>query len=182
MTLPQAVLGSLQRHADKIVSRDPDGELTANQFLRACRAGAEALSSGPAGRTVGLLLPNCAAYPAALLAALWAGKVAVPLNPMLKPNKLDFLRQDAQIDTVVVAPATQGLLAGLPVKAVHVSDLLQGQGRACPAPAEAAPGGTAVLLYTSGTSGRPKGVPLSHANLLGSARALIARAGLGGGR
>ena len=100
MTLPQAVLESLQRHADKIVSRDPDGELTADQFLRACRAGAGALSSGPAGRMVGLLLPNSAAYPAALLAVLWGGKVAVPLNPMLKPNELDFLFKDAHIDTV----------------------------------------------------------------------------------
>ena len=180
MTLPQAVLKSLQQHTDQIVSRDPDSELTADQFLRACRAGAGALSSGPAGRMVGLLLPNSAAYPAALLAVIWGGKVAVPLNPMLKPNELDFLFKDAHIDTVVVATATQGLLAGLPVKAVHVSDLLQAQGRAGPTPAEANPSDTAVMLYTSGTSGKPKGVPLSHNNLLGSARALIARAGLGG--
>jgi len=106
MTLTQAVLESLQRRPDKIISRDPDSELTADQFLGACRAGAGALSSGPAGRMVGLLLPNSAAYPAALLAVIWGGKVAVPLNPMLKPNELAFLFQDAGIDTVVVAEAT----------------------------------------------------------------------------
>src|SRR5262249_5672703 len=111
MSLAQAVFESLPRHAGKVLSRDADAALTGEQLLAACRAAAGKLSAATSGRMVGLLLPNGAGYPAALLGALWAGKVAVPLNPMLKPNELDFLLRDAAIDTVVVAEPTRSLVA-----------------------------------------------------------------------
>jgi len=178
MTLAQAVGESLRRHPDKVVSRDADNDFTGGQLLAACRAAAGRLAGATAGPRVGILLPNCAAYPAALVGALWAGKSAVPLNPMLKPAELDFLVQDAGIDTIVVAEATATLVAGLAVQAVPMADLLGFTGPAPSAPVEADPDGTAVMLYTSGTSGKPKGVPLTHTNLLSNSRALIDRAGL----
>jgi long-chain acyl-CoA synthetase len=176
MALAQVIFESLARHGDKVLSRDPKGELTASQLLAASQVVAGQLAE--AGRCVGMLLPGCAAYPAVLVGVVAAGKVAVPLNPMLKPGELDFLFQDAGIDTVVVAEATRSLVAGLSVRAVSIEDLLQKKGTASSVPIDAGPSSTAVMLYTSGTSGKPKGVPLSHDNLLSNARALISHAGL----
>lgn len=180
MSLAQAVGESLRRHPDKVVSRDADGEFTGTRLLEACRTAAGRLAAVGGGPKIGLLLPNCAAYPAALVGALWGGRVAVPLNPMLKPNELAFLFQDAGIDTVVVAEATAPLVAGPSVRPVNVADLLRPDGPSPAAPAAADADATAVMLYTSGTSGKPKGVPLTHANLLSNAQALIDRAGLTG--
>jgi long-chain acyl-CoA synthetase len=127
------------------------------------------------GRMVGVLLPNCAAYPPALCGAIWAGKIPVPLNPLLKPPELDFIFHETGIDTVIVTDLTRPLVAGLAVRSVPVADLFcfPRPTRADPMPA--APDDTAVLLYTSGTTGRPKGVPLTHRNLHSNIASVIDR-------
>ncbi|HEX5269915.1 MAG TPA: AMP-binding protein [Gemmataceae bacterium] len=178
MNLAEAVGESLRRRPEKVISRDDNREFTGGQLLDSCRAAAGRLAPAGGGRRVGLLLPNLSGYPAALLGVLWAGKVAVPLNPMLKPNELAFLFQDAAIDTVVVADPTASLVAGLNVRQIPIRELLSFDR---PAPADPAPADAdaeAVMLFTSGTSGKPKGVPLTHANLLSNAQTLIDRAGL----
>jgi long-chain acyl-CoA synthetase len=176
MTLAPMIAESLARHSGKVVSRDPGTELTAAQLLAGCRTAAGKLTS--ATSSVGLLLPGCAAYPAALIGSLWAGRVAVPLNTALKPAELDFLIQDAAIDTVVVNEVTRPLLSGLNVRSILLEKLLEDTGSASPDPVADGAEATAVMLYTSGTSGRPKGVPLTHTNLLSNARALIERFGV----
>jgi long-chain acyl-CoA synthetase len=178
MSLARELEESLRRHAKKVVSRDADGDFTGGRLLEAARAAAGGLAAATARDKVGLLLPNSAAYPAALAGAIWGGKTAVPLNPGLKPNELDFLLRDAGIDAVIVSEATAPLVAGLGVRSVPLADLLHFEKPAPATPAEADPDGSAVMLYTSGTSGKPKGVPLSRANLLSNAHALIDRAGL----
>ena len=180
MSVAQAVDESLRRNLGKVVSRDAEAEFSGGQLLDACRAAAARLDAATDGPRVGLLLPNSAAYPAALLGALWAGKVAVPVNPTLKPGELDFLFRDAGIDAVVVAEATASLLAGLDVRSVPIVDLLRADKQIQSAPAPVEPDTPAVMLYTSGTSGQPKGVPLTHTNLLSNARALITEAALTG--
>jgi long-chain acyl-CoA synthetase len=179
MGLARAVAESLRRHPEKVISRDDNREFTGGQLLDGCRAAAGRLASAGGGQRVGLLLPNLAGYPAALVGALWAGKVAVPLNPMLKPGELAFLFQDAGIDTVVVADPTAPLVAGLDVRPVPIRELLSFDRPAPAEPMNSDPDSTAVMLYTSGTSGKPKGVPLTHGNLLSNAQTLIDRAGLG---
>ncbi len=174
MSIAQSVLESLQQHPGKVISRDAETALTSEDLLRACRSAAAYYAAKVAGRMVGMLLPNCAFYPPAVLGAIWSGKVPVPLNPLLKSTELDFIFQETGIDTVVVSELTQPAVTGLAVKAVPVTDLLTFQ----PAQADPAPAGSndlAVLLYTSGTTGRPKGVPLSHHNLLSNASSLIRR-------
>jgi long-chain acyl-CoA synthetase len=178
MNLAQAILDSLQQYQAKVISRDADAELTAAQLIKAAAATAGKLTSANSSPRIGLLLPNCAAYPAALLGVIWAGKVAVPLNPMLRPPELDFLLKDGQIDTVVAAPATKPLLSGLSARTVLLADLIKPDVQIASTLTETAPEDVAVMLYTSGTSGKPKGVPLSHENLLSNAQALIARAKL----
>jgi long-chain acyl-CoA synthetase len=178
MHLAQSIGESLRRHAGKIVSRDADGEFTGGRLLEASRATAGALAAATGRDRVGLLMPNCAAYPAGLLGAVWAGKTAVPLNPTLKPNELDFLLRDADIEAVVVSEATAPLVANLGVRPLPLTDLLRYEKLAPTEPTDADPDGGAVMLYTSGTSGKPKGVPLTRANLLSNAQALIDRAGL----
>jgi long-chain acyl-CoA synthetase len=178
MSLAREIGESLRRHSGKVVTRDAEGELTGGQLLDACRAAAGRLDSGKAGPRVGLLLPNAATYPAALVGTLWSGRAAVPLNHLLKSGELDFLCRDAGIDTVVVAEATAPLVAGLGVRAVPVAELIGFGQPGAAEPAAADPDAVAVMLYTSGTSGKPKGVPLTHTNLLSNARALIDRARL----
>jgi long-chain acyl-CoA synthetase len=180
MSLAQAVAESLPRHGGKVLSRDGDAEFTAEQVLAGCRAAAGKLDAVAAGGRVGLLLPTGAACPAAVVGTLWSGRVAVPLNPTLKSNELDFLLRDAAIDTVVVTDATRPLVAGLDARAVPLAELLAFTGPSPEVPTPVDAEATAVMLYTSGTSGKPKGVPLTHANLLSNARALIDRAGLRG--
>src|SRR5690606_20412260 len=58
------------------------------------------------------------------------------------------------------------------------NELLQASGSAPDTPERVNADDPAVILYTSGTSGRPKGVPLTHTNLLSNAQALIDRANL----
>ena len=175
MSLLPPILESLRQAQDKVVCRDPDHDLTAAQVLAAGRAAAARLAAATTAGRVGILLPNCAAGPPAFLGAVWAGKTPVLLNPLLKPAELDFILKEGSVDTVVVARVTEPLVAGLGVKRVHVGDFLSAAPVSESAFAPAAPDDTAVLLYTSGTTGRPKGVPLTHRNLLGTARAVIAR-------
>jgi long-chain acyl-CoA synthetase len=126
---------------------------------------------------VGIVLPNCAWYPAAVFGAVWAGKIPVPLNPLLTPQELEFIFKEAAIDTVVVDKPTEPAIAGLNVKCVRISDLVRSRDASVFPPVSAAPDDPAVLLYTSGTTGTPKGVPLTHKNLLSNARGVIDRLG-----
>src|SRR5262249_6687479 len=99
------------------------------------------------------------------------------LNPLLTPQELEFIFKEAAIDTVVLAKPTEPAVAGLDMKCVHVSDLVCSRDSSVLPQASAAPDDLAVLLYTSGTTGKPKGVPLTHKNLLSNARGVIDRLG-----
>jgi long-chain acyl-CoA synthetase len=177
MSLAPVILESLRQHPGKVLCRDADTELTAEQVLKACRSAAGQYQAVVAGPRVSVLLPTCAWCPSAVVGAIWAGKVPVLLNPTLKPAELEFILQEAGIDTVVIARQTEAAITGRAVKAVQVGDLVQCRAAAEPLPAPAAPNDAAVLLYTSGTTGRPKGVPLTHHNLLSNARGVISRLG-----
>lgn len=175
MSLLTEILASLSRCSDKIVARDKVQELTSEQMIGAAATAAGIYSARGAGRMVGLLLPSCALYPVAILGALWEGRVPVPLNPLLKARELKHILQETGIDTLVVQDAaTAAQLPGL--QCILAQELSRGPAPS-PSPAPAAPGDTAVLLYTSGTTGWPKGVPLTHGNLLTNARGIIDRLG-----
>lgn len=123
-------------------------------------------------RTVGVMLPTAGVFPMAALAGLMLGKVVVPLNYLLKAEELDFIVADCGTDTVVtVGPMLEfvGRTPNVPnvIRMDKMSFAGWPTGRW---PAAKADEDLAVLLYTSGTSGRPKGVMLTHGNLSANIR------------
>jgi long-chain acyl-CoA synthetase len=123
--------------------------------------------------TVGVMLPTGGAFPMAALAGWMVGKTVVPLNYLLKPEELDFVVQDCETDTVLTAGPMLEFLGGHRPPAEHVIELDKVNFKGIPSPRwpqRAEPEDLAVLLYTSGTSGRPKGVMLTHANLSANLR------------
>lgn len=136
---------------------------------------------------VGIMLPSSGAFPIAALAVWMLGKVPVPLNFLLKPDELNYIVQDSGIDTIVTA---KGMLDFLGYKPTGVVDgkppaveggvkirlLEEVDFRCVPSPRVPAlmdDDALGVLLYTSGTSGRPKGVMLTHGNIAGNIRQIL---------
>jgi acyl-CoA synthetase (AMP-forming)/AMP-acid ligase II len=111
------------------------------------------------------------------LGALRAGAVVVLANPGYTVAELRHLIADSGAVLAFADPEPARLLAGLgsgpgPLPTVDVSKLPEGTDRA--AGIEVRPQDTALLAYTSGTTGRPKGVPLTHRQLAVSIRSAMA--------
>jgi len=128
---------------------------------------------------VGLLLPASAAFVASFYGTLLAGKSVVPLNFLLGDREIAHMIQDSGIDTIVSIPQLAGRLKDLPLKVVDLTQLPPTPPAAL-APKFPSPKAddTAVLLYTSGTSGKPKGVMLTYGNLQSDVDAAIEQAQL----
>ena len=153
---------------------------------RVARLAAALLELGVApGDRVGILALNSDVYHEVLLAVPWADAVVVPANTRWSPAEIAFSLQDSGTAILVVddtfAPMVPGLRAEAPVLrtvlhagpgptpdgALDVEALIAGHD---PVPDVRRGGGAlAGIYYTGGTTGRPKGVMLSHANLLTSA-------------
>lgn len=131
-----------------------------------------------AGSRVAIMLPNVPAFAVWYYGALRLGAVAVSLSTRLAPSEIEFIIQDCQSDTIVTL-AQMNPPTDLPValkNVLEVSELGdQCNGRPLEIPEATtmtehpvyctAPDEPALILYTSGTTGFPKGATLSHRNV-----------------
>ena len=158
-----------------------------------------------AGDRVALILPPCPEFVVSLFAAAKLGAVIVPLNPHLTEPELRYMLRHSETVLAVTVEEYMGhdflslfdeLLPQLPELQYVVTvgeedlwyddqifqfeDLLSsGEGRDFPLLEVDPIGDSFAILYTAGTMGKPKGVELTHANLLGVAAQTAEALGLG---
>lgn len=140
------------------------GAISGAELLVRAQAFASLLTQQGVER-LGLLLDNGPAWAVADLAALQAGIVLVPIPGFFSPAQQRHLIDDAGLDAILAPVALPGTGASLATE-LGILCRLQPE-RLC-----ALPPGTAKVTYTSGTTGEPKGVCLSQANLLAVSLAL----------
>ena len=127
---------------------------------------------------VGLLLPSSAGFVASFYGTLLAGKSAVPINFLLGDREIAHIVADSDIDTVVTIPQLAGRVNDLSLKVIDLTQLPQTPPAAItPKFPQPTPDDEAVLLYTSGTSGLPKGVVLTYGNFQSDVDASIQHMG-----
>ena len=144
---------------------------------RVCRVAALLESRGLAGKCVVVLLPPGLDYVVAFLGCLYAGAVAVPLYPPPRTRRSprhDAVLADAQADAVIVPGGTElpVVIAETAAKATILSidgDLPSADSWARPA---ICPDTPAFLQYTSGSTATPRGVVVTHANLMANSRSI----------
>jgi long-chain acyl-CoA synthetase len=153
---------------------DGDERLTWAELGHRARALAGGLARAGVGRgdRVATLLPNGFPFCLAVFATTELGAVMVPLNTKLRRGELAFMLENSGARLLLVAPAFHHEVAGLGVDSVLVGDRRWMDLSAGPPPqAPANPGvedDPAFIVYTSGTTGRPKGAVATHANVVHS--------------
>ncbi len=122
------------------------------------------------GDTIGLLLLNSHKYVTTLIGAWKAGKSVVPLNYLLPPQELAFIIKDSGMSALVSSQFFAQALAAVKPLFGDKGVLLMADGedfaKETAAPVPSSFRNPALYLYTSGTTGRPKGVILTHDNLI----------------
>ena len=172
--LAQILTDTASRHGDRIAVRQDEEQLTYAELDQRVALAAGWLRSqgvGP-GDPVVLSLPNITAFVVAYYGILRAGGVVVPMNPLFKPREVAYYLQDSGARLIIAATpdAAEGAeeagatfvpvtdLPGLLAAAEPVTEAVDRDDE-----------DTAVILYTSGTTGRPKGAELRHRNLRSNA-------------
>ncbi|MEW5911245.1 MAG: long-chain-fatty-acid--CoA ligase [Thermodesulfobacteriota bacterium] len=176
------------RLPDKTALIEGEESLTYAQTLARSQALAAALQErgiGPGDR-VALLFPNCIEFCLAYFAVLMLGAVVVPLNNRLAPKEYTYIVNDCGAETLLLGyqywEAYEAFANGLqrPLRLIYAGDearpgaedfaALSAPGprpSAAPAPTLDDP---ACIMYTSGTTGLPKGAVMSHRNIFANAR------------
>ncbi|KQX78511.1 long-chain fatty acid--CoA ligase [Streptomyces sp. Root1310] len=125
------------------------------------------------GDRIAYLGPNHPSYLETLFAAGTLGAVFVPLNTRLAGPEIAYQLADSGAKALVYGPSHAGLVAGLPGNSdvrtyLEVGAEYEGELAAAsdePVDTPVTPDDTCIIMYTSGTTGRPKGAMLTHGNL-----------------
>jgi long-chain acyl-CoA synthetase len=184
LTIASILAESAVRHADRTAVVLGDLRLTYTQLWTSARQYAAVLRErgvGP-GDKVALLLPNTPHFPLSYYGTLALGAVAVPVHALLKAEEIQYVLEDSGASVLVCAAPLLGEgakgaeLAGVPVLAVmdlpgddsgvERLDALAQQATPVDAVVPREPEDTAVILYTSGTTGQPKGAEITHLNVV----------------
>jgi len=178
--LASLLTDSAARDPQRTAIKLDDAELTYAQLDAASAhlAGLLAQHGFQPGDRVGVMLPNVPHFPIVYYGILRAGGVVVPMNVLLKEREVAYYLEDSGAKLLFAwadfgAEARPGAeAAGAELIEVDPSGFVALVGAAEPRPelADVADDDTAVILYTSGTTGKPKGAELTHANLYVNAK------------
>ena len=177
--LGQNLLGTAARDGDHPALRMDDAVLSYAEFRDAAlRVAAFLREKGlEPGDRVGIVLPNVLAFPVVFYGIQLAGAAVVPMNPLLKAREVEYYLRDSGARLVLaaeqVAEAATEAAGTVGIEAIGVGAALPTQvmaGRPADGAVERTDDDLSVILYTSGTTGQPKGAELTHAGLNSNAR------------
>ena len=142
------------------------------------------------GATVSIVLENSLDFMVDFLAVTRAGAIAAPLNPAYTVDEFKFFMEDADAKLVIVsAGATAAIEAANNLSIPFLISSVNSDGKVALShednnlsksinPENPSPDDIALFLHTSGTTSRPKGVPLTHSNLMTSLNNIVKTYGL----
>jgi long-chain acyl-CoA synthetase len=169
------------------VTHDGKALTVAELWERSGRAAALLASRGVRrGDRVAIQLPNVPAFADFYFGVLRLGAIVVPINPLLRAAEIAYTLDDAGARALIAwheaeAPAPgAAAVDAIRVPAPFADGILDGDGSGAEDVVEVDPEETAVILYTSGTTGRPKGAELTHRNLGLNTRAVVGALGIDG--
>jgi acyl-[acyl-carrier-protein]-phospholipid O-acyltransferase/long-chain-fatty-acid--[acyl-carrier-protein] ligase len=198
-TVPEALIEAAMLHGrGRVAVEDPiGGTLTYRKLLMGARIlGEKLMPFAPEGKPIGLMLPNANGAAVTLMALMSAGRVPAMINFTAGIANVLAACKAAQVDTILTSRTfiekgrLDALIAGLQttIKIIYLDDIrptitlgdkLRGFWNANLPLVKRKPHDWAVILFTSGSEGTPKGVVLSHKNMLANAAQAAARIDFG---
>jgi len=178
LILTERLLRQVRARPDAAAVTEGDRTLTYRELAGAVLSAADDIAKLTERSNVGIALPSCMAFPCAFFGIIAAGKTAVPLNLLFTPEQIGFTIVDSNIDTIITSRQLQASPAGIAggfeggaPKLLFVEDILSGLSRQLVNWQDenlphVQPDRPAMMIYTSGTTGTPKGVVLTHRNLV----------------
>ncbi|MBC8108970.1 MAG: AMP-binding protein [Anaerolineae bacterium] len=157
---------------------DDRGQYTYQQIAAMASGLGMYLSAQTKKPHVGLLLPAGAGFVASFYGTLLAGKSVVLINYLLGEREIAHVIADSGIDTVVTIPQLAPRLKDARLNIIDLTALPQTPPAIQPKFPSPSANDLAVLMYTSGTSGLPKGVMLTYGNVQSDVDAAIEQAQL----
>jgi len=159
-------------HPTAVAVVDDQRSYKAIELLIAALVLADTLDARGASDRVAIALPCSGMFPIAALAAWISGRTIVPINFLLKRDEMQYILDDSGCDTFVTVGPLLEFMQYTPsrVKVLKLEDVKFKQVPQPRWPARKADEDLGVLLYTSGATGKPKGVMLSHGNITSNLR------------
>ncbi len=181
MNLYEMFVNSTHQYGDRIALAADGQELTYTELYNKVRCMVEIVAPHITSDmpNIGFLSPNTLNFEIGVLGILGAGGIIVPFNPLYQPEELSTLIEHSGMRTMLYDPIMQPTIDGLGkifggrLEFLNVAECVsrpapEFQDRALPSGDE-----VSMILYTSGTTGDPKGVMLSHDNVSSNVEAVM---------
>jgi amino acid adenylation domain-containing protein/thioester reductase-like protein len=166
-SIPEVFAAQAARDPEAVAIRCDGHSMTYRELDRAANRLAHLLIGEGArpGKCVALFMERSAEAIASILAVLKAGAAFVPIDPVQPAARIDFMLTDAAPIAVLTTANLRARLDGANLRIIDIDDPALGT-QPDTALARPAPADIAYIIYTSGTTGVPKGVAVSHHNVV----------------